>query len=141
MVDMSSSAYIKKYKESMIYSLSKIHPEWDKDDIEPILDRMIKENLQNPIIEMDNNYIGEHKEATLISVFDWVDKVKPIVAGNGTFYKNQYQAPNPVAQMLDGMLVARKRIKKEMFKIEDANSEEYADLDREQMNEKINVNS
>ena len=130
MADMLSSRYVNKYKDSMFYSLSKIHPEWSKEDVEPILDKMIKENIQNPVVEMDNNYTGENKEATLISVFDWSLKQNPIIAGNGTFYRNQYQAANPVAQMLDGMLVARKRIKKEMFKIEDTTSEEYADLDR-----------
>ena len=138
---MLKSEYIKRYKETMFYSLSKIHPEWGKEEVEPLLDKMIIESFNNPVVEMDNNYTGEHKEATLISVFDWALKAKPIIAGNGTFYRNQYQAANPVAQMLDGMLVARNRIKKEMFKLEDDNSEEYMDFDRGQKNEKINVNS
>lgn len=125
----------------MLYSMEKINPKWDPDDVEKILDKMIQKRLQNPVIEMDNNYTGEHKEASLISVFDWVLQKEPIISGNGTFYKNQHQAHNPIAQMLDNMLTTRKQLKKEMFKIEDTNSYEYTDLDLAQMNEKINANS
>ena len=114
----------------MLYSMEKINPNWDRDDVERILDKMIKKKLQNPVVEMDNNYTGEHKEASLISVFDWIIDREPIIAGNGTFYKNQYQGYNPIAQMLDNMLTTRKQIKKEMFKIEDTDSYEYIDLDR-----------
>lgn len=114
----------------MLYSMERINPNWDKDDVERILDKMIQKRIQNPVVEMDNNYTGEHKEASLISVFDWILEKSPIIAGNGTFYKNQHQAYNPIAQMLDNMLTTRKQIKKEMFKIEDTESYEYADLDR-----------
>lgn len=130
MYDATKSKYIKKYKKRMLYSMEKINPNWDRDDVERILDKMIKKKLQNPVVEMDNNYTGEHKEASLISVFDWIIDREPIIAGNGTFYKNQYQGYNPIAQMLDNMLTTRKQIKKEMFKIEDTDSYEYIDLDR-----------
>lgn len=129
MYDMDKSTYIKKYKKRMLYAMEKINPGWDRQDIERILDKKIKESFQNPVIEMDNNYTGEHKEASLVSVFDWVFRAKPIIAGNGTFYKNQHQAYNPVAIMLDDMLTTRKRLKKEMFKIEDTSSDKYRDLD------------
>lgn len=141
MYQIDKSHYIKKYKKRMLYSMEKINPKWDPDDVEKILDKMIQKRLQNPVIEMDNNYTGEHKEASLISVFDWVLQKEPIISGNGTFYKNQHQAHNPIAQMLDNMLTTRKQLKKEMFKIEDTNSYEYTDLDLAQMNEKINANS
>ena len=141
MYQIDKSHYIKKYKKRMLYSMEKINPKWDPDDVEKILDKMIQKRLQNPVIEMDNNYTGEHKEASLISVFDWALQKEPIIAGNGTFYKNQHQAYNPIAQMLDNMLTTRKQLKKEMFKIEDTNSYEYTDLDLAQMNEKINANS
>lgn len=141
MYQIDKSHYIKKYKKRMLYSMEKINPKWDPDEVEKILDKMIQKRLQNPVIEMDNNYTGEHKEASLISVFDWVLQKEPIIAGNGTFYKNQHQAYNPIAQMLDNMLTTRKQLKKEMFKIEDTNSYEYTDLDLAQMNEKTNANS
>lgn len=141
MYKVDDSTYIKKYKTRMTDTMTRLNPDWDKDDIEKIIDDMIKKSVQNPVVEMDNNYTGEHKEASLISVLDWTFNAKPILSGNGTFYKNQYQALNPVAQMLMNMLSNRKSYKKAMFKIEDDTSDEYKDLDRFQANEKVNCNS
>lgn len=130
MPDISSSKFIQKYKEEMIDSMMKMNPSWNKEKVEKEIDKIIKENIQIPEVEMDNNYTREHKEASLLSVFDWAIDRKPIIAGNGTFYKNQYEAINPVADMLDNMLKSRKAYKKQMFKIEDVTSKEYKDLDR-----------
>jgi len=98
-------------------------------------------NFKNPKVTLDNNYTGESRDTTLLSVFDWVLDRNPLIAGNGTFYKNQYEAMNPIAEMLDYFLKTRKKYKKEMFKIEDTESNEYKDLDRLQANQKINANS
>lgn len=140
-MNMLDSQFIKTYKEEMIQSLRIMNPKWDSDDIEFELDQMIVEQFQNPAVVLDNNYTGENRETTLLSVFDWCLDRKPIIAGNGTFYKNQYEAENPIAAMLDNFLITRKKYKKEMFKIEDTESVEYKDLDRRQANEKINANS
>ena len=43
--------------------------------------------------------------------------------------------------MLEGFLRDRKMYKNKMFEIEDATSARYKDLDRSQLNEKINSNS
>ena len=134
------SDYIKKYRKRMIYSMKQINPYWEEDQIGEIVDKMIEKEVQNPKVTMDNNFTGEQKEASLISVFDWTMKTQPIMAGNGTFYKNQYQAINPTATMLINMLKNRKAIKKRMFQFPES-SEEYKDLDRGQRNEKVNANS
>ena len=126
------SDYIKKYRKRMIYSMKQINPSWAEDQIGEIVDKMIEKEVQNPKVTMDNNFTGEQKEASLISVFDWTMKTQPIMAGNGTFYKNQYQAINPTATMLMNMLKNRKAIKKKMFQFQES-SEEYKDLDRGQM--------
>ena len=59
---------------------------------------------------------------------------KPLICGNGTFYKNQHECINPIAQMLTDFLSMRKKYKKDMFKVEDAESPKYKDLDRLQGN-------
>lgn len=141
MIDISNSKFIEKYREEMVDSMMKMNPSWDKHKVEKEIDKIIENEIQFPEVEMDNNYTKEHKQASLLSVFDWAIDRKPIIAGNGTFYKNQYEAINPVANMLDDMLKSRKAYKKQMFKIDDVLSKEYKDLDRQQANEKINVNS
>ena len=140
-MDILESKFIKKYKKEMVKTMMQANPEWDKKDIEKVIDKMIKEKIQNPSVILDNNFTGEKRETTLLATLDWIIERKPIVAGNGTFYMNQHEAKNPIAQMLDNFLITRKKLKKEMFKVEDTNSPKYKDLDRSQQNQKINANS
>lgn len=139
---IEESVYIEEYKKRMIEAIQSIHPTWGEEDIDNILNDMIKKKVSNPKTELDNNYTHQHNyDASLISVFDWILKDEPIISGNGTFYKNQYQAFNPIGKMLMTWLADRKAVKKEMFKIEDTDSDEYKNLDRKQATIKINVNS
>lgn len=141
MPKLADSPYLKKYKKRLFKMIKRMHPDWDDELLNEVIDKEIKKNIQNPKMEMDNNYTGEHQDASLMSIFDWVLKEKPIIAGNGTFYKNQYKALNPVATMLNAILQNRKDTKKKMFKVEDEDSDIYKDLDRLQKNYKILVNS
>lgn len=135
------SKYIQIYKKEMLENMKRMNPNWDEDKIEKVIDNMIKERCKNPEVTLDNNYTGEKSERSLLSVFDWVLEREPIIAGNGTFYQNQYEAENPIADMLNFFLTTRKKVKKEMFKIDDPESREYKDKDRQQGNWKINANS
>ena len=138
------SKYLKKYKERMCQAMMQANPTWKKKDVEKIIERTIEERLENPTVTLDNNYTHEQKDSTLLSVLDWSLDRKPLIAGNGTFYKNQYEALNPTREMLDEWADNRKFFKKKMFQageIYGTNSREYNDNDRKQLNEKINMNS
>ena len=138
------SKYLKKYKERMCQAMMQANPTWKKKDVEKIIERTIEEKLENPTVTLDNNYTHEQKDSTLLSVLDWSLDRKPLIAGNGTFYKNQYEALNPTREMLDEWADNRKFFKKKMFQageIYGTNSREYNDNDRKQLNEKINMNS
>ena len=136
--DYSKSEYLSKYIDTMTARLSRMHPDWDVSQIEESVRKISYEKIQNPLVNLDNNYTGENSNASLLTVIDWVEDRKPIIAGNGTFYMNQDEARNPIAQMLDGFLTTRKKIKKEMFQVKDTKSYRYMDLDLKQSNEKIN---
>ena len=138
---IKDSDFISIWKDEMIKTMMTINPKWDEKDINKILNTMLMEQMQNPQVTMDNNVTGENRDSTLLSVLDWTIKRKPIISGNGTFYKNQHEALNPIAKMLDGFLNNRKAVKKKMFQVEDKTSDKYKDLDREQLNWKILVNS
>lgn len=138
------SKYLKKYKDRMCQAMMQANPTWKKKDVEKIIERTIEERLENPTVTLDNNYTHEQKDSTLLSVLDWSLDRKPLIAGNGTFYKNQYEALNPTREMLDEWADNRKFFKKKMFQageIYGTNSREYNDNDRKQLNEKINMNS
>lgn len=138
---LKDSKFIKKYKKDVIKVLKESMPDVDTDIIKEEVNKMIEENFMNPEVTLDNNYTGENRDTTLLSVLEWVLERKPIICGNATFYKNQHEAINPIAKMLEGFLSQRKAYKNKMFKVEDASSARYKDLDRLQLNEKINANS
>lgn len=138
------SKYLKKYKDRMCQAMMQANPTWKKKDVEKIIERTIEERLENPTVTLDNNYTHEQKDSTLLSVLDWSLDRKPLIAGNGTFYKNQYESLNPTREMLDEWADNRKFFKKKMFQAGEmygTNSREYNDNDRKQLNEKINMNS
>jgi hypothetical protein len=141
---MKDNKFIEKYRTRMVKTICQCNPEWDKSKVEKIVDKMIKEQVMNPAVELDNNYTGEHRDTSLLSVFNWLIERKPLIAGNGTFYKNQNEALNPIAVMLDDWAASRKNYKKQMFVVgetEGFDTYHYAELDRLQLNEKINMNS
>ena len=137
---MKDGKYLKKYRKEMKEIMQSLNPDWDDKFLEKNILEFTKERVINPEVTLDNNFTGENRDSTLLSVFDWTFDRKPIIAGNGTFYKNQYESMNPIAKMLEGFLTERKRFKKLMFK-ETPGSWEYADYDRKQLNQKILANS
>ena len=138
---LENSETIKRYVNAMANAIKTIDPDIPKDQVVSITKKLIKNQGMSPPVYLDNNYTGEFRESTLLSVLDWTYKRKPIIAGNGTFYKPQSESYNPAAVMLSGMLQKRKEIKKRLFKVADASSRLYKDLDRSQGNQKINANS
>ena len=133
--------YVKDYKKKMIKVASRLYPEVDKLQLEEVVDELIRENLINPSVTLDNNYTHESKDTNLLAVFDWIEDRKPIVAGNGTMYKNQNEAYNPIGEMLDGFLTDRKMYKKKMFAVDDVLNPLYKYYDLLQMNTKKLANS
>ena len=139
MVD--KSVFIKEYKKQMRHAIKRIDPSITKEELNDVVNDMILSQGMSPGVGLDNNYTEECKETTLLSVLDWTFERKPIMAGNGTFYKNQYEQSNPANHMLLGFLGDRKKIKKKMFTVEDVTSRLYKDLDIKQQNKKVGANS
>lgn len=139
--DILDSKFIKLYKSDMISHIKKLIPDISDNKIEDVLDKMIKKQFKQVNVTIDNNYINQSRQTTLLSIFDWILMKKPIIAGNGTFYHNQNEAINPIANMLDSFAINRKNFKKQLFLVDDPESYEYQTLDRSQLNEKINMNS
>lgn len=138
---VEKSRFIKEYKKQMKASLRRIDPSITKEEIDEAVNEMLLSQGISPGVGLDNNYTEEYRETTLLSVLDWTFERKPIMAGNGTFYKNQYEQANPANHMLLGFLGDRKKIKKKMFTVEDVTSRLYKDLDIKQQNKKVGANS
>lgn len=139
--DITNSKFIENFKQDAIASFKIAHPEWDEKKMDKVISKMITSKISIPQCEIDNNFTKERRDTNLLTILDWTYKRKPLIAGNGTFYKNQYEAINPIASMLNGFLTKRKSLKKEMFAIQDKTSRRYADLDLQQAIQKVNANS
>lgn len=143
-IDVKDSLFIKKYIKQMTEVMKRTNPAWSEEDIKRVVKKMVEKQMVNPKVTLDNNYTGENKESTLLSVLDWSLDRKPLITGNGTFYKTQEESINPVANMLDGWGSERKALKKEMFRVGEeygTDTYEYNDLDRKQDDKKRNMNS
>lgn len=123
------SSFLEFYRDDAVEALLDINPDWDKHDLEELVEKEMKDSFQNPSVVIDNNFKRQTQDSTLLTIMDWAIDKKPLIAGNGTFYKNQHEAENPVANMLDGMLKKRKSLKKEMFKLDNPQSDRYKMLD------------
>ena len=134
------SIFIEQWKAHQIKAIKTIHPHLEDDEIDSLLDKMISEQMVNPKATLHNNYEHKALNIDLLSVIDWMDRVKPIIGGFGCFFKNQDTEINPTATMLNKFMQSRKDYKK---RLEDfaSDSEEYATYDRLQLVEKVNSNS
>lgn len=132
--------FIKDWKDEAFNILTRSYPHLSREQIDEKLNKMIEKKLVNPQASIHNNYANKRLNIDLLSVVDWIDQYKPILGGFGCFYKNQNQEINPFGMMLDKFLKLRKEIKG-LLKIYPDTSEEYADADRGQLNEKVNANA
>lgn len=133
--------YLMLYRDKMMRQMIRIHPDWDEEKVSKKIGKILERELMNPQVILDNNYIKQRQNSTMLSVLDWAIKRKPIMAGNATFYKQHKEIPNPNAMMVTGFLTDRKKLKKIMFDIGDESSRAYKDTDLSQNNKKKLANS
>lgn len=121
-------------------TIMKILPDYDRDQIESIVTRKFKERLSNPAVTMDNNVTGMNKEIKLTDLCNWIDRTKPVISGNATFYMQPKVLKSPTSEMLRSLKRGRKEIKKKMFQYK-ATDDEYKRLDLAQLNAKVIMNA
>lgn len=132
--------FLEKWKEQQKELLKMSYPEASDKQIEKFLDREIKENLKVPNAVVDNNHRKIRYDVDLLSLIDWLQNTKPIIAGGGTFFMNQNKCYNPSAALLDEFLTQRKIYKKQLEKYH-PDSHEYKTSDRMQKTEKTSANA
>ena len=128
------------YLDATVKTIMRIHPEYDEDELRKVVAKIIKENILDPTVTMDNNVTGENHVSNLSHLCTWIDKRNPVVSGNATFYVQPDEMLSPTSNMLRSLKVGRKMVKKEMFKYK-AGSDEYQQLDLDQGNKKVIMNA
>lgn len=130
----------KDYLDAVTMTVMRIDPSLDKDRVEKIVSRMMKQYMRDPTIIMDNNVTGDGATITLSEMCNWIEKRNPVVSGNATFYRQPSELLSPTSNMLRALKKGRKAVKKEMFQYKPG-SDEYEMLDLTQQNIKVIMNA
>ena len=130
------SEYIKAAADLMM----KLHPKWDREEVEKAIDHVFKERLKDPTIVLDNNVTGAGATITVTKLCNWLSKTKPVVSGNATFYCQPSVLQSPTSIMLKTLKKERKAVKNKMFTM-DERSDEYFAADLDQGNKKVIMNA
>ena len=110
------------------------------DKVKNIVTALIKGQMADPTIVMDNNVVGVSRNITLTELCSYLDTEKPVVSGNATFYAQPTELRSPTSNMLLALKKKRKESKKKMFSYPPG-SDEYMMLDLDQMNQKVIMNA
>ena len=108
--------------------------------VENVVKSMVKGQLTDPSVIMDNNVVGANRTISLTELCSYMDTEQPVVAGNATFYAQPSELRSPTSNMLSSLKRNRKATKKKMFSYPPT-SDEYMLLDLDQMNQKVIMNA
>lgn len=137
---MKTYSVIKEYVRENVDKLKLVFPDKSEKELKEFVLDKVAEKLVNKDALLDNNYVGKTARSTMMDLLQYIHDSKPIIAGYGVLFKNQHQADNPAAQMLNAFGVDRKALKKELKKYS-PDDYEYGKLDRAQKRKKVNMNS
>lgn len=134
--------FIDRAVDRYVESIMTADPSLDKKEVTQMVNSILKEYLLDPTIIMDNNVTGDNGVITLTKLCSWIDKEKPVISGNATFYCQPTVLRSPTSSMLKSMKKGRSSVKKEMFKALNAGDKDlYAMLDLQQQNLKVIMNA
>ena len=74
------------YLDAVIKTVKRIDPSLSEEDIREAASMIIKENIKDPTIILDNNVTGDNVRTTLGKLCDWIENRDPVISGNATFY-------------------------------------------------------
>ena len=95
---------ISEYVSQTADIILKMYPDLDKNDVDETIRSIIRERIKDPSINIDNNVTGDNRDITLTSLCNWIDKAKPVISGNATFYQQPSTLKSPTSNMLKNIL-------------------------------------
>ena len=104
---------VEKWKKETISKIKLVKPDIDEDKLLDYLDKVIDKNFKDHECLIHNNHKDVTANTSLLQLTQFLHDTKPIIAGNGTFFKNQIDAYNPNREMLLDYKTTRSRLKAE----------------------------
>lgn len=128
------------YKDRAIETYLKSHPNVDPNLVRSLVGELVNDSIKDIPCEMYNNITHEKQETSIINVFEWIDERKPIITGNGTFFKQHSEYTAPTVKMLEKLQKDRKKVKDEMLSY-DPSTTEYQNRNVRQLSIKVIMNA
>ena len=132
--------FIKKWRKETREKIKLVRPDLDDDRLDKYLDDQIEKNFKDHKCTIVNTHKGKSADTSLLQIIEFIHDTKPITAGHGVLFHNQYVVYNPSAQMLATLKKDRDILKNERKKF-DERSYEFLTRDIGQDNKKRLMNS
>lgn len=137
---LENSYFIQQWKNEQIRNLQLKYPNMNCKKVEKYLDKIIQDELYNPYVTLENNYLNKIAHTDLLSIVDFIQQNKPIIGGNGVLFYQHAQAYNPMLDWIINIMAERSAAKSNMYQYE-VGSEIFNELYRNQLSLKIIINS
>jgi hypothetical protein len=119
MEKLSDNLFIQKYIACAVSQLEHIYPRVPVQFLRKIVTEKVQAMCKDIPVSIVNSYTHFEENTTLLKVVDFIEREKPIIAGNGSFYKHQATEVAPTSIMLRNFFNQRKAIKKQAFQYRD----------------------
>ena len=110
------SQAINNYKKIAMDMLHFNFPLLTKDELSAAIDDSISNHFKDTDVSINNNYKNATVQMTLNSLVQYIESKEPIITSYGVLFSKHGTLPNPIYNMIDGFIIGRKKMKKEMFK-------------------------
>lgn len=137
---MDSNVVIDEYIDNAVDIYMRIYPDSNINDVRAMVTKKVEESLRDIPCTLHNDTYHEYVDTTILDVCNWLKIRKPIISGNGTFFRQHKEYPAPSIKVLETWLNKRKQLKKIMFTYP-KNSIEYANYFTGQNNQKVICNA
>lgn len=112
---MDSNVVIDEYIEYTVDMYMRLYPDSDISQVRQLVIQKVEQSLIDIPCVLHNDTYHEYVDTTVLDVCNWLKIRKPIISGNGTFFKQHREYQAPTIKVLETWLQRRKQIKKIMF--------------------------
>ena len=137
---MESNVVIDEYIEQTVDVYMRMYPDSNETQVRQLVTKKIEESLVDIPCTLHNDTYHEYVDTTVLDTFNWLSIRKPIISGNGTFFKQHKEYTAPTIKVLETWLTKRKKLKKIMFSFPKG-SIDYNNYNTGQNNQKVICNA
>lgn len=137
---MKTNNVIMTYEEDIFEKYMKMHPNANPKKVKEIIISITEKRLKDVPCKLHNNITHEWIDTGMLDVFDWIETRKPIITGNGTFFRQHSEYLAPEVSMIEALGSRRDSLKKTMF-THKKSSNEYNNLNTSQGSVKVIMNA